>query len=78
MANYYCDECGTEMELLWEENKIICPNCGCWDEVSDEEMEDFDGPESISVYDAALAWASHGKDEDYMFGYTEEELEAAL
>lgn len=78
MANYTCDECGTEMELIWEENKVICPNCGCWEEISDEEMEDFDGPESLNVYDAALIWASHGKDEDYMFGYSEEELEAAL
>lgn len=41
MANYTCDECGTEMELIWEENKVICPNCGCWEEISDEEMEDF-------------------------------------
>ena len=32
----------------------------------------------LSVYDAALIWASNGKDEDYMFDYTEEELEAAL
>jgi len=30
------------------------------------------------VYDAALIWASHGKDEDYMFGYTEDELEDEL
>jgi hypothetical protein len=30
------------------------------------------------VWDAADIWASNGKDEDYMFGYTEEELENAL
>ena len=41
-----------------------------------EELEDFEDP--ISVYEAAEIWASHGKDEDYMFGYTEEELEDAL
>ena len=29
-------------------------------------------------YDAALIWMSNGKDEDYTFGYTEEELEDAL
>lgn len=34
--------------------------------------------EYISVYDAALIWASNGKDEDYTFGYSEEELEDAL
>ena len=33
--------------------------------------------EAISVSDVALIWRSHGKDEDYMFGYTEEELENA-
>lgn len=36
MATYYCPECETEMNLLWEENKVICPNCGCWEEISDE------------------------------------------
>lgn len=40
----------------------------------DDEYDD----EAISVYDAALIWASNGKDEDYTFGYTEEELEDAL
>ena len=44
----------------------------------DEEENEDDDDESISVYDAALIWASNGKDEDYMFGYTEEELEDAL
>ena len=41
------------------------------------EDEDEDG-ESLSVYDAALIWASNGKDEDYTFGYSEDELEDAL
>ena len=41
-----------------------------------EELGDGDG--SLSVYDAALIWASNGKDEDYMFGYSEDELEDAL
>ena len=44
------------------------------DEIDD--IEELD--ESLSVYEAAEIWASHGKDEDYMFGYTEEELEDAL
>ena len=34
--------------------------------------------ETISVYEAAQIWLSSGKDEDYMFGYTEEELKKAL
>ncbi|NKR13243.1 hypothetical protein A5N17_10265 [Arthrobacter sp. D2] len=40
--------------------------------------DDDDDSEALSVYDAAQIWASHGKDEDYMFGYSSEELEAAL
>ena len=51
------------------------------DGMEDEFMNGFDDDddgERISVYDAALAWASHGKDEDYTFGYTEDELEDAL
>lgn len=78
MARYICEECGAEKELLYEENKVICPECGCWDEISDEEVEEFEGKGGLSAYDAALIWASHGKDEDYMFGYSEEELEAEL
>ena len=42
----------------------------------DDEIDGED--ESLSVYDAALIWMSNGKDEDYTFGYTEEELEDAL
>lgn len=34
--------------------------------------------ENISPWDAADIWASNGKDEDYMFGYSVEELEDAL
>lgn len=34
--------------------------------------------ESLSVYDAANIWMSNGMDEDYMFGYSEDELRSAL
>lgn len=34
--------------------------------------------ESLSVWDAADIWMSNGKDEDYMFGYSESELRRAL
>lgn len=34
--------------------------------------------EALSVDDAALIWASNGMDEDYDFGYTEDELLEAL
>ena len=46
------------------------------DDDYDDDYDDDD--ESISVYDAALIWASHGKDEDYTFGYSERELKKAL
>jgi hypothetical protein len=39
---------------------------------------DEDDDESIDVYYAAQIWASNGMDEDYMFGYSEDELKAAL
>ena len=42
------------------------------------DYEEEDNGERISVWDAAEIWASNGKDEDYMFGYSEEELEDAL
>lgn len=44
---YIRGQCGTDMELLWEENKVICPNCGCWDEISDDKMDDFDGRHQV-------------------------------
>lgn len=36
-----------------------------------------DDSESLSVDDAADIWRSHGMDEDYMFGYSAEELRNA-
>ena len=46
--------------------------------VVDDDFEEADSSERLSVWDAADIWASNGKDEDYKFGYTEEELENAL
>ena len=42
------------------------------------ECRSYRSSETLSVDDAALIWLSTGKDEDYMFGYTEDELEDAL
>lgn len=53
-----------------------CPVCGAT--YHDSEYDENVSDEALSVYDAALIWASYGKDEDYMFGYTEDELEDAL
>lgn len=70
-----CPRCGASMTKRYSFSDWWCNNChaGLDDDVLDE-----DSDEDISVYDAALIWASNGKDEDYMFGYTEEELEDAL
>ena len=59
---------------------IYCADCAATEWLNSleiEDDEDFDG-ERIDVYEAAQIWLSNGKDEDYMFGYTEEELEDAL
>lgn len=47
-------------------------------EESPEYFDDNEDHGGLSVYDAAIIWASRGRDDDYMFGYTEEELEVAL
>ena len=44
----------------------------------DYNKEEFDDAQAISVDEAALIWASNGKDEDYTYGYSEDELEDAL
>lgn len=48
------------------------------DEYMDYDEDKFDDSEAISVDEAALIWASNGKDEDYTYGYSEDELEQAL
>ena len=46
--------------------------------IDDDEDDDEHDSKTLDVYDAALIWQSNGMDEDYMFGYTEEELRNAL
>lgn len=69
---------GSTIRDYWDD-QILCYECVLDDinsnTVYDEEDDDCEG---ISVYEAADIWASNGKDEDYMFGYSEEELEDAL
>ena len=63
-------------ELCHEGNgDYICPICGLT--YHDYDYDQTGSDESLSVSDAALIWRSHGKDEDYMFGYSESELENA-
>ncbi len=75
MSRYaMCPVCGRRLNRVkdswgdWDGESYICEHCA---------SESVDS-ESLSVYDAALIWASNGKDEDYMFGYSESELESAL
>ena len=79
MSRYtMCPDCGRRMRRVynewgyWDGTTYACDYC----ESDYDDYEDDD--EAISVYDAALIWASNGKDEDYTFGYSEEELEDAL
>lgn len=43
----------------------------------DDGDADGDSGETLSVWDAADIWLSKGRDEDYMFGYSEDELRSA-
>ena len=85
-CDWYCDSCGAYMNdqsgFTALTGTWICTECGCVNDVSENNIIDTDDDEeeseSLSVYDAAEIWASNGKDEDYTFGYSEEELEEAL
>ena len=85
LANFdwWCDSCDASLD----EQPGFSPYCGSWtctecgyvnDINEDEIIWPDDESERISVCDAADIWMSNGKDEDYMFGYTREELEDAL
>lgn len=63
------------MEYTGEGN-YVCSTCGAT--YHDRDFDDSYPDESLSVYDAAQSWASRGKDSDYMFSYSESELESAL
>lgn len=66
--------------------RVVVEDCRCMigsnhddagDEIDDwQDLEDA-GDQSLSVYDAADIWLSRGQDEDYMFGYSEDELRRA-
>ena len=80
MSRYaMCPNCGHRLRRVldswgnWDGETYECYYCS-----SEYDEDDIEDGESLSVYDVALIWASNGKDEDYMFGYSEEELEAAL
>ena len=66
-------------EIVYAEEKDAVRNLDDnYAEYKRQMSHDDDDSEDLSVYEAALIWSSNGRDEDYMFGYTEEELEEAL
>ncbi len=78
MSRYaMCPDCGHRLRRVkdswgnWDGETYYCEYCA-------DEYDDYVDGESLSVYDAAEIWASNGKDEDYTFGYSEDELESAL
>ena len=82
MSRYsMCERCGRRLTRVkdvfgnWDGETYCCYNCSRDDDDYDD--DDYDG-ERLSVYDAALIWESNGRDEDYSFGYSEDELEDAL
>ena len=80
-GSWTCTECGNlnyidESEIISEEEYDEYQNSGS-DSYNDY-VEERDSSEALSVDDAALIWLSNGRDEDYTFGYSEEELEEAL
>lgn len=76
MAEFVCWNCGRETEYEGE-GYWHCEECkmSFFEGYNDEDAPEGEG---LSVYEAATIWASHGKDEDYMFGYSEDELESVL
>lgn len=63
-----CPVCGHRLRRVkdiggyWDGETYECKYCA-----SRYDEDDVDDEESLSVYDAALIWASNGKDEDYIF-----------
>lgn len=68
-----CPRCGNPLTKRFVFSDMYCENCRYGLDDNDD-----DYGEALSVDEAADIWASHGKDEDYMFGFSEEELEDAL
>lgn len=74
---FECPGCGVEISLSDDYNEVwFCPFCTT--EIHFGEDDDDYGEEALSAYDAAFIWASNGKDDDYTFGYSPEELENEL
>ncbi|MCQ1945511.1 MULTISPECIES: hypothetical protein [unclassified Arthrobacter] len=71
-----CPNCGTPLVKRFVYSEMYCLDCRYG--LDDDDDDSDDDSETLNVYEAAQIWASNGKDEDYMFGYSWTELEAAL
>jgi ribosomal protein L37AE/L43A len=71
-----CPKCGTPLTKRYVFSGMYCENCHYG--LDEDADEDDNHGELLSVDDAALIWQSKGCDEDYTFGYTEDELRRAL
>ena len=61
-----CPNCGTPLVKRFVYSEMYCLDCRYG---LDDDDDDDDG-ETLNVHEAAQIWASKGKDEDYMFGYS--------
>lgn len=74
-GTWTCEECGYENDVT--EDNIIDDDNYDYDH-DDDDNDVYDNDEKLFVDEAVEIWFSYGKDKDYTFGYTEEELEDAL
>ncbi len=74
-----CPECGHRLSRVkdmwgnWDGETYQCDYC------AGEDYDDYDedDSESLSLSEAADIWLSNGCDEDYTFGYSEDQLRRA-
>ena len=64
-----------EVEDFMEQQNILFGYDEDDEDYEDDEDDEYD--ERLSASDAADIWMSRGKDEDYTFGYSDDELEEA-
>lgn len=71
-SDYGCGKCKGVNLIQMDETNYFCPACGDHYEIDENFCE-----EKLSEWDAADIYYSNGCDEDYMFGYSEDELYSA-
>lgn len=90
-VNWFCDNCNDYINIQdgFNDNcgEWTCTKCGHVNSISSDQIIDINEDqyedsteldESLNVWDAADIYFSNGCDEDYMFGFSHEELEQAF